>query len=113
MAHLLEERNQCGEVVAFATSTQEQWKHSNLCCHMHFHLGVARLDQGGDETALDHYDREIAPFVGRLGTFALVDASQMLTRISLEGVHVGDRSPRTPAPAPPPPRRGRRELRAA
>ena len=24
---------------------------------MNFHMGIARLDQGGDATALDHYDK--------------------------------------------------------
>jgi len=91
MAHILEERNLCGEVVAFAKATEDDWKDSNLRCHMNFHVGVARLDKGGDASALDHYDKEVATFVGKGGSFALVDASQLLTRMTLEGVSVGAR----------------------
>ena len=69
------------QVVAFAHATQADWKDSNLKCHMNFHVGVARLDQGGDATALDHYDKVPSPRPENLASEELATSAVCAFRV--------------------------------
>jgi len=90
-AHVFEMQGKAGENRAFLEELREAWGDTNLRCHLHWHAGLSILDQGDLTASLNHYDTILAPHIGKLGVFALVDCTQFLQRMELDGVDVGTR----------------------
>ncbi|CAH1783936.1 unnamed protein product [Owenia fusiformis] len=93
MAHVLEMTGRHDDGVAFMSSTVNDWSPCGmLACHNFWHWAVYHIEKGEPSGAMDIFDSEIGPRCIKSGAMLdIVDASSMLTRLSFEGVPVGDR----------------------
>jgi hypothetical protein len=79
-----------GDGVEWLNATAGNWADSALAFHNWWHLALHQLELGDIPAALDLYDRLVHPKETSV-VLELVDASQLLARISLRGGQVGDR----------------------
>ena len=88
--HVFEMQGRVREGVEWLQATAPNWSESALSFHNWWHLAVHYLELGEIEAALDIYDRLIHPKESVVA-LELVDASQLLWRVSLRGFDVGAR----------------------
>jgi tetratricopeptide (TPR) repeat protein len=91
VAHVMEMQGRRRDGITWMRTSPEAWsKESFFAVHNWWHLALYHLDLGEFKRVLDLYDRSIRP---KPSTVALemVDASALLWRLELRGVHVGAR----------------------
>jgi len=88
--HVFEMQGRVHDGVLWLGATSPDWAGSALSFHNWWHLAVHYLELGEIQAALDLYDRLIHPNASVVA-LELVDASQLLWRISLRNSDVGTR----------------------
>jgi tetratricopeptide (TPR) repeat protein len=88
--HVFEMQGRVHDGMQWLTSTSPNWSESALAFHNWWHLALHQLELDDVDTALDIYDRLVHP-KSSVVALELVDASQLLWRISLRGFDVGAR----------------------
>jgi tetratricopeptide (TPR) repeat protein len=88
--HVFEMQGRIQNGVAWLNATAGNWAESALAFHNWWHLALHQLELGDLPAALDVYDRLVHPKESVIA-LELVDASQLLARISLRGGNVGNR----------------------
>ena len=88
--HVFEMQGRVHDGVDWLNATAPNWADSALSFHNWWHLAVHYLDLDEVQAALDLYDRLIHPKASVVA-LELVDASQLLWRISLRNFDVGAR----------------------
>jgi len=88
--HVFEMQGRVHDGVEWLQATAPNWSDSALSFHNWWHLAIHYLELGEIEAALDLYDRLIHPKESVVA-LELVDASQLLWRITLRGFDVDSR----------------------
>jgi tetratricopeptide (TPR) repeat protein len=88
--HVFEMNGRVHDGIEWLLATAADWQDSALSFHNWWHLALHYLDLGEAQAALDLYDRLIHPKPSAVA-LELVDASQLLWRLSLRGIDVGNR----------------------
>jgi tetratricopeptide (TPR) repeat protein len=88
--HVFEMQGRIHDGTEWLSSTAPNWADSALSFHNWWHLALHQLELGDIPAALDTYDRLVHPSVTAVA-LELVDASQLLARITLCGGTVGAR----------------------
>jgi len=91
VAHVMEMQGRIDEGVLWLQSREQDWAPDNgFAFHNWWHLALFHLDRGDIDRVLDLYDTAVHPEPA-VFALALVDATAMLWRLTLEGIDVGDR----------------------
>ena len=88
--HVFEMQGRVHDGMQWLQATSPTWADSALSYHNWWHLALHHLELEDITSALDVYDRLVHPKASAVA-LELVDASQLLSRISLRGGDVGDR----------------------
>jgi hypothetical protein len=88
--HVFEMQGRAHDGMQWLQSTSPTWAESALSYHNWWHLALHHLELEDITSALDVYDRLVHPKATAVA-LELVDASQILSRISLRGGDVGAR----------------------
>jgi tetratricopeptide (TPR) repeat protein len=88
--HVFEMQGRIHEGIEWLNATSLNWADTGLAFHNWWHLALHQLDLGDLPAALDVYDRLVHPEKSA-APLELIDASQLLARISLRGGTVGTR----------------------
>lgn len=88
--HVFEMQGRVHDGIEWMNATAPDWRDSALSFHNWWHLALHHLELGEHEAALELYDRVIHPKPSAVA-LELIDASQMLWRLTLRGVDVGGR----------------------
>ncbi len=88
--HVFEMQGRIHEGIEWLNATSLNWADTGLAFHNWWHLALHQLDLGDLPAALDVYDRLVHPRASGV-PLELIDASQLLARISLRGGTVGTR----------------------
>lgn len=88
--HVFEMQGRVHDGIEWLNATSGNWADSALSFHNWWHLALHQLELGDIPAALDVYDRLVHP-KETVVALELVDATQLLARISLRGGNVGDR----------------------
>jgi tetratricopeptide (TPR) repeat protein len=88
--HVFEMNGRVHDGIEWLRATAPDWQDSALSFHNWWHLALHYLDLGEAQAALDLYDRVIHPKPTAVA-LELVDASQLLWRMSLRGLDVANR----------------------
>ena len=91
IAHVLEMQGRNREGIAWLQSTRHIWqKNAGFAIHNAWHLALFHVDVDESHTALEIYDRALAPGPAS-PTAALIDASALLWRLKLRGIDLRTR----------------------
>ena len=88
--HVFEMQGRIHDGIEWLNATSPDWADTALAFHNWWHLALNQLDLGDIPAALDVYDRLVHPRPTAVA-LELVDASQLLSRIALQGGTVGSR----------------------
>lgn len=88
--HVFEMQGRVHDGVEWLRSTSTDWQESALAFHNWWHLALHYVELGESQAALDLYDRLIHPKTTNV-VLELVDASQLMWRMTLRGIDVGNR----------------------
>ncbi|MGE5160309.1 MAG: tetratricopeptide repeat protein [Betaproteobacteria bacterium] len=89
--HVMEMQGRIDEGIDWLQSREQDWAPDNgFAFHNWWHLALFHLDRGDIDRVLDLYDTAVHPEPA-VFALALVDATALLWRLTLEGVDVGDR----------------------
>jgi tetratricopeptide (TPR) repeat protein len=88
--HVFEMQGRIHDGMEWLKTTSPNWQDTALAFHNWWHLALHHLELGDIAAALDVYDRLVHPKASAVA-LELVDASQMLARIQLQGGAVGAR----------------------
>jgi tetratricopeptide (TPR) repeat protein len=88
--HVFEMQGRVYDGMQWLQATSPNWKDTAISYHLWWHLALLHLELDDITSALDVYDRLVHPRATEVA-LELVDASQLLSRISLRGGDVGDR----------------------
>ena len=88
IAHVMEMQGRAREGVEWLESTREVWaSNAGFSTHLAWHLSLFHIDLGATPQALSIYVDTLAPRAAST-TNALIDATALLWRLELRGVHV-------------------------
>ena len=91
VTHVMEMQGRIDEGIDWLQSREPDWAPDNgFAFHNWWHLALFHLDKGDIGRVLDLYDTAVHPEPA-VFALALVDATALLWRLTLEGVDVGDR----------------------
>ena len=92
IAHVMEMQARQAEGIAFMESRQDHWAQDDnaFAFHNWWHTALYYLDQGNSEKALALYDSKIHPAKSEV-QLEMLDATALLWRLHLRGIHAGDR----------------------
>ncbi|MBX3702331.1 MAG: tetratricopeptide repeat protein [Steroidobacteraceae bacterium] len=88
--HVHEMQGRLRDGIEWLQGTAPDWQDSALAFHNWWHLALHHLELGDGQAALELYDRVIHPQPTAVA-LELVDASQLLWRMTLRGMEVGGR----------------------
>jgi len=88
--HVFEMQGRIHDGMQWLQATSPTWSDSALSYHNWWHLALHHLELGDFASALDVYDRLVHPKPTAVA-LELVDASQLLWRVTLRGFDVGER----------------------
>lgn len=91
VTHVMEMQGRLREGIEWLESRRDDWAPENgFAFHNWWHLALLYLDLGEHQHVLDLYDQRVRPQPTQI-PLEMIDASAMLWRLNLRGVHVGSR----------------------
>lgn len=90
VTHVFDMESRVHEGIAWLRRLQPYWQTSFGAMHQWWHLALFQLDLGREDEAIAIYDEHMR-LACRSSLFDLVDATALLWRLQLRGIHVGER----------------------